>query len=823
MFKWEWLNRRSMYFKVFCLALLTAVLLFLPAMIVDGGYFLLVGDFNSQQVPFYRVAHQAIRSGEWGWNWYTDLGANFISSYSFYLLGSPFFWLTIPFPADFVPYLMGPLLMLKFACAATTAYAYLKNYVNNPWYAVLGGMLYAFCGFSIYNIFFNHFHDVMVFFPLLLLAMDELMEHDTRGALAAAVAINALVNYFFFFGEVVFLILYYVLRVGMRSYTRSWKKFFTVAGEAVLGLCISGVLMVPSLLTLLQNERVYNPLSGINMWVFSKERLMTILTSYFLPPEFTSKQIYFENAGTRWTSLSAYIPIFGVTGVFAYVRSRRKDWLRSFVLMLVVMSVVPIFNSLFVALNATYYARWFYMLVLMMILATIRVMDEGGEEMQESSRIVLVITLALIALIGLTPSFKDGKLERLGLFNKEYWPFFLLLALVALVAWCVQYMLISERKDNPRSFLRRSLAAVCIFAVLFGNFYIFWGKAYAYSSWDYLIPDAIRGEEKITIPDKDEAIRIDTDNSLSNAGMFWNVPCMHAFHSIVPASIVQFYEYIGESRSVSSKIPEKQYALRSFLSVHWYFDRIGSSDTFGDPVDSSVKQLMPGYSYYDTMAGYEVWENEYYIPMGFVYDAYITEEEMADIPASRRIQAMLKGVLLTEEQIRSWGDLLEPAGVSYGALTEEEYYRDCRARAQKTVQDMTITADGFTARSDFEEEEIVFFSVPWEEGWSARVNGESVPVEKVNVGFMAIRVPAGEAEIEFVYRTPGLRLGLALTGGGLAVLGLYLACSSVLKKRRKKRAVPEAAPAGDEEFWSDSPAEQEENNDTADEGAFPEV
>ena len=77
-------------------------------MIYDKGYFLFYGDFNVQQVPFYKLAHEAVRSGSINWSFGTDLGTNFIGSYTFYLLGSPFFWLTLPFPTEFVPHLIGP-------------------------------------------------------------------------------------------------------------------------------------------------------------------------------------------------------------------------------------------------------------------------------------------------------------------------------------------------------------------------------------------------------------------------------------------------------------------------------------------------------------------------------------------------------------------------------------------------------------------------------------------------------------------------------------------------------------------------------------------
>ncbi len=133
-------SQKEKYTSTFFLALLTASVMFLPYIFMGEGYFLFYGDFNVQQVPFYQMCHKAIREGNVGWNWLTDLGANFIGSYSFYLLGSPFFWLTIPFPNSFVPYLMGPLLIIKFACAALTAYCYIRRFTKTADAARLGGL-----------------------------------------------------------------------------------------------------------------------------------------------------------------------------------------------------------------------------------------------------------------------------------------------------------------------------------------------------------------------------------------------------------------------------------------------------------------------------------------------------------------------------------------------------------------------------------------------------------------------------------------------------------------------------------------------------------
>ena len=173
-------KQKERYLQAFLLGLLLSGIFLGMYMVLDRGYFLYYGDFNVQQIPFYRLAHDAVRSGNIGWNWNTDLGANFIGSYSFYMLGSPFFWLTLLFPSAAVPYLMGPLLMLKFACASLTAYCYMRRFTRTTYAALFGALLYAFSGFSVYNVFFNHFHEAIVFFPVLLLAFELLVTENRR-------------------------------------------------------------------------------------------------------------------------------------------------------------------------------------------------------------------------------------------------------------------------------------------------------------------------------------------------------------------------------------------------------------------------------------------------------------------------------------------------------------------------------------------------------------------------------------------------------------------------------------------------------------------
>ena len=157
----NWLPITRKQYNYALISFLTGIFLgftlFIWGIVIDGGLFIYYGDYNAQQIPFYQMVHDSVLNGETMWSNKTDLGANLIGSYSFYLISSPFFLFTLLFPSGAVPYLMAPLLILKLGLASLGSFYYLRRYFSHPGYAVLGSMLYAFSGFSLYNIFFNHF------------------------------------------------------------------------------------------------------------------------------------------------------------------------------------------------------------------------------------------------------------------------------------------------------------------------------------------------------------------------------------------------------------------------------------------------------------------------------------------------------------------------------------------------------------------------------------------------------------------------------------------------------------------------------------------
>ncbi len=803
--------------STFLWALVTAACLFVPYMIITEGYFTLYGDFNVQQIPFYQKCHEAIRNGNIFWDFGTDLGADFIGSYSFYLLGSPFFWITLLFPNSFVPYLMGPLLVLKFACAALTAYLYIRRFTRTPEAARLGGLLYAFSGFSIYNIFFNHFHEALIFFPLLLLTLELLITENRRVVFALTVCICAVSNYFFFFGMVVFVLIYFFVRLCSGSIKVTFSRFLSVALEAVLGLLLSMFILLPSILAITGNGRITDFSMGWGAIMYGKEQIYAnILQCFFFPPDIPARPVFFPGAEVKWSSLGGWLPIFSMVGVFTWFKQKTGSWIKRVVGICIFMALVPILNCAFYAFNNAYYARWFYMPILLMCLATVILTEEKDIDWSYGFKWVLGITLAVTLVIGFFPQ-QDGDGNIIyGLYTQSddntYMVRFFIACAIAIISLIILSALLKILKQTPKAFYNAAVVCVCIVSIIYGNVYIICGRSHSYEIKEVMIDSLIEGEVDF---DDDTEFRIDTYDCVDNTAMYLGYSGINAFHSVVPSSIMEYYEYIGVERSVASRPDEERPAIRPFLSVKYLLNRI-DGDSFID--EDTNETAMEGYTYIDTQSGYYIYQNDNYIPYGFSYNYYMSEDFCDSYGEQDRTSLMLKAMLLNDEQIVKYGHILK--NINNISDTEDEaldqtalyfdydsYVYDCQNLRKTSAYRFETDKRGFTANVTRDRENLVFFSIPYSEGWSATVNGIPCEIEKVNKGFMAVLVPAGDSEIRFNYTTPGLKTGLLVTGLSAILLIIYMVISVVIKSKKIESNV---YPEGEIllEKWKSSEAEE---------------
>ncbi|MFV0498281.1 MAG: YfhO family protein, partial [Candidatus Fimivivens sp.] len=508
------------------------------------------------------------------------------------------------------------------------------------------------------------------------------------------------------------------------------------------------------------------------------------------PPELPSRTNFFPNMGAKWASLSAWLPLFSTTGVIAFCAAKRHNFHKRMIILSMIMALVPVFNAAFVLFNHSYYARWFYMPVLMMCVATASALEERHTAAMRRGwtsgwRWTAGFIFVISAAVAFSPVVDQDGQWTFGLYDNAagFW----MVVFAAMLCLLLSAMLLFLLRDSP-AFQRVTCLLLSFIIVAFTSGYLISGKS-SKARDDWFVDVAINGGKTFSLPNEDFA-RSDLYECMDNLGMFWGLPNIQAFHSIVPASIMEFYPYVGIKRDVSSKPSTEYTALRTLLSVRWLIIDANNKEQFP----------MPNYHLFDEQLGYNIYQNSDYLPMGFAYEFAVNEETMKSLSGEQKVRHMLHALQLSDAAIiRNFDVITELPSVDYSAISAIGLQDAIDARYRLLADSFVIDNRGFTATANLPQERLMFFSVPYDEGWQATVNGVPAIIEKANVGFMAVRVPAGEATIRFDYVTPGLILGAKITLSALIILVFYLLVAYLLKKWRASTSrhsppVPPSAP-----------------------------
>ena len=767
------------------LCALTAAIFFLPFYLLDGGFFHYAGDFNSQQISFYRYMNGFVKGAGYPdsafagaprntFSWATDLGSGVMNAYSFYLYGSPFFWLSVLLPQSWLPYMMVPLLVLKFGVAGGGAFLYLRRYVKNENYAVLGACLYALSGFAVYNVFFNHFVDVVALFPYLLWALDEAIYENRHGLFAFWVAVNLLNNYFFFVGQVIFLCIYFVCKLTAKDFRLTGRKFGHLLWESVLGVAMGCLLLFPAVLSLLQNPRTIDLSSGWGFLTYAKvQQYLAILLSWILPPDSPYLTSVWSEGVIKWTSMTAYLPLCSLAGAMAYWRSRKADSKKRIVAVCAVCALVPVLNSAFYALNSSYYARWYYMPTLILAAMTVNALEDPEIDLDAPARGISWIMLATLVFAVVpvrddtTETWSFGVLKNPG-------QFFTVLGFGLLGLMLYRY-LCGVWRQNSR-FAQRMTAAVLVFACVFTMVHIGIGK---FGQWhtdsDLVEQDTNALLLKNELPEGD--YRIDTYKIHDNIGMWLDKSCLQYFGSTAAPSILSFYPGLGVKRDVRSEPEITNYALRGLLSVEYLITTPEKRESFEDEADE-------GWTYLGDVDGYTLYRNDNYVPMGFTYDYYVTKATYEASVKTLRSNLLMRALVLEDEDAEKYSSYLtELPDALLDDLHYDSYTQDCADRRAHSCSVFQMNNAGFHAEITLDKPNLVFFSVPYDDGFTAYVNGEKADILQVDEGLMAVLCPAGASSIDFVYQAAGLSASRVVTAVAIPVWVVYVAYF-VCRKRR---------------------------------------
>ena len=206
------------------------------------------GDYMAQYIPMgYHVwdyYHEWFRTGHFVlFDPDIYLGVNSFGSNAYYGLFSPFNLIIVLFPRVLVPQAMAITSIIKIACAGLFFSAYMKQaFKVKDNVARLCGIAYAFAGWGAFYLWYNNYQDILVFFPLVLLGIENTLQKERPWLLALGVFFLAISNYVLMVSYVVCAFLYAMFRYFQTIRTRTVGGNFKVLGLGFIGFA-GGIMM----------------------------------------------------------------------------------------------------------------------------------------------------------------------------------------------------------------------------------------------------------------------------------------------------------------------------------------------------------------------------------------------------------------------------------------------------------------------------------------------------------------------------------------------------------------------------------------------------
>ena len=141
-----------------------------------------------------------------------------------------------------------------------------------------------------------------------MIGVDELYEKDKKNLFIFAVALNCILNYFCFFGEVLFLLIYVLFRfpraLGKDKFIKqSWMCILC----GIIGMGVVSMIFIPSAIYTFGNPRV---LPDIIRMLHKRFDIWGVLKGMLMPAEAMNN--YSIIAEANWNSVCCYIPLIGM-------------------------------------------------------------------------------------------------------------------------------------------------------------------------------------------------------------------------------------------------------------------------------------------------------------------------------------------------------------------------------------------------------------------------------------------------------------------------------------------------------------------------------
>lgn len=743
---------------------------------------------NYSYPAFINIA-ETIRSGALpGWSFEQGMGQNVFpfslndpATYLLYLLGGD----NLAFGIVWVE-------VFKIVCSGLLFFGFLKKLNLDANAAYIGGLLYAFSGFMIVGSGWYLFSTIGLYAALLLLSFEMLYSEKKWWLFPISVALFAAFNFVNLYICSVFLLLYLIFRV-LSEETMNLRKLPVIGMNMLLlgtlGVLISSVFSLPNLFQMIDSPRVsgdasfMNQLASLPVFARGDTNYLTTLVMRTFSSDMVGNGSAYKGWGNYMEAPLSYcglISLLLMSHVFVFLKTRQKIVYGSFIGIFILAEIFPWFRR----------GVWLFQ----------------GDYFRDFSLYVSIVFI-LFAVLALDKIIKSGKVNvYLLCFN------FIVLMIFLYFPYDFNYPNRLGQPQKLEQVLNRGIQAeVAVFLVLITASLILFssGKFRRYAqllllavtflelaSFTYgsvnkrVVVTADELNKKIGYNDYSiESIAFIKQQDADFFRMEKNYGSSPAINSSLNDSKVQ--HYFGSSSYHSFNQPN----YIKFLSSCNVLNQASVNDARwvvgvrGLPIlqvltgvryllfrgDWSLKPALAGiYFEIGKFGDVSVLKSKYALPLGVAYDTYMVQSDFDRLDTDRKHAALLKAIIVPDDLAPNLAELTRISDGDVGQYSLEELAMDTDKLKANSFRIGSFSNNAIDGEISTNSKKLVFFSIPFDSGWSAKVNGEDVEILLVDGGLSAVLIQPGDNVLSLRYSPPFVKYGLYLTLLGLFIFGAAL-------------------------------------------------
>lgn len=702
----------------------------------------------------YYFRSERLFSGNFSfWSFRHDLGMNV---YPLIANFNPFDILTILFGKEDLAYAISYINLLKIIVAGLLFFTFLKKIDISSDAAVIGAVLFSFCGYMTLNGHWYHYLNYAVFASLMLLLFERWFQDGKWLLMVLAIGLACIKGVLQLYQFIFFLTLYGLFRViyekGFQFKEASFffAKFYFLYG---LGIGLGAFYILPELYQATSSARGGESIHKFTLiqWIADALRTADPLSIRTFLLRYLSNDIIgsferFKGAGNYLEAPAAYsglITLFAAPIVFLGKNRRHKI---AFILLLSASLLYFMFPYIRVLGNAfasgTHKHTIMYNSICLIIMASYflnvlfrRKIDCSG---------YLFVSFAFFSGIWIIGwATKDIFIDNDVLYKVG--------------AGFILYGVIFIAFQFPKL---HSYAKYTLFAVVVIELAVFARITVSRSSGALTSGFIERGERYF---DKDTVQALNfirtSDQSFYrvekgyvsdylNDAVVQNYYGTSAYYGFSSMAVVDFHKSLRISPQ-SPRIASYRYGLsrrdklQSLLNVKYFLSQ-------------HIEDKPSGFVYTRSFGNVHLFQNQNHMPLGFVYSSYIRRNDFETLPIETKEKVMLTSFLSNKEYDHFLRiDPLQqntPETAVKSKDLQPEYFEIYSFKEDDIKGHIHLNNDG-----------MLFFAIPFDKGWKAIVDGKEEKPELINIAFMGLPLTQGEHQIELKFFPPYLNLGIVVS------------------------------------------------------------